>query len=140
MNFAIMVKFIPATLGLLETLQLPNGFIKGGPPTHFHSTPITLPLSRPCHEPSTSALRSYPEPQCPQLAPCTLSRAQQSEPRTCAITALRPAAAEPSAAHCRCCRALSLLPSLGPSRPCAPESTTAALPSALHFTCSAPVA
>ena len=35
MNFAIMAKFIPVTHGLLGTLQLPNSFIKRGPPLIF---------------------------------------------------------------------------------------------------------
>ena len=34
-NFAIIAKFIPATLGLLETFQLPNDVIKRAPPLIF---------------------------------------------------------------------------------------------------------
>ena len=119
MNFAIITKFIPATLGLLETFQLPNGFIKS-PPTHFHSTPFTLPLSRPCREPPpvpcaspsrASSVRAAAAacPFCSLSLHCRLCHhcpdSQHTTARRC--RALSPAAASP-------------LPlSLGPLRPCA---------------------
>ena len=127
MNLAIIAKFIPATLGLLETFQLPNSFIKSPPPppptTHFHSTPFTLSLSRPCREPPpvpcVPALRlAQPSPisqsrRCCMPLPCP-------EPCRCLSTAVEPWSAAPlrTAIHCR------------------------RLPSALHFIepCSAPAA
>ena len=136
MNFAVMAKFIHVALRLPWTFQFPNGFKKRAP-TSF---PITFPLSRPCREPPSNALRSCPELRALSLPCDNISQAQKSESRACAITALRPIATEPSAAHCLCRRALSLLPRLVPPCPSAPESTAVALPSALHFTYSAPAA